>query len=242
MLAQHEDEYEDFALRLWLPLKYVNHENKQAALHATVTWPGGWSSLLVASLVPDQGSPEEGHQGTVSTRGSRDLGRAVHFPKLRIAASGELTRPSARAPEGQRPVKVPGNCWLDVQVHEQWRRRPPMRRRWRRGSSRLPWAPMGAHGVCGRHGLMASKRSSRRRAAGYEINEANELEDTMAPTLAEVQRGTKGRRGCRRRRWSQCAPRALVEAAVPVPVALKCLQRHCLGACRFCRWLVVADA
>ena len=70
----------------------------------------------------------------------------------------------------------------------------------------------------------------------------DKLEDTMAPTLAEVPRGTKGRRGCRRRRWSQCAPRALVEAAVPVPVALKCLQRHCLGACRFCRWLVVADA
>ena len=79
--------------------------------------PGGWSFLLVASLVPDQGSPEEGHQGTVSTRGSRDLGRAVHFPKLRTAASGELTRPSAGAPEGQWPVKVQSNCWFDVQVH-----------------------------------------------------------------------------------------------------------------------------
>jgi hypothetical protein len=69
--------------------------------------------------------------------------------------------------------------------------------------------------------LVASRRSSRRRAAGYEVNEANELEDTMAPTLAEVPRGTEGRRGCRRRRWSQCAPRALVDAAVPVPVALE---------------------
>ena len=60
MLAQHEDDYEDCALSLWLPLNYVNHENKQAALHATVTWPGGWSFLLVASLVPDQRSPEKG--------------------------------------------------------------------------------------------------------------------------------------------------------------------------------------
>ena len=60
MLAQHEDEYEDFALRLWLPLNCVNHENRQAALHATVTRPGGWSFLLVASLVPDQRSPDEG--------------------------------------------------------------------------------------------------------------------------------------------------------------------------------------
>ena len=86
-----------------------------------------------------------------------------------------------------------------------------------RGCRGLRWAPMVAVVAMA---LVASRRSSGRRTAGYDVNEAIELEDTMAPTLAEVPRGTKGRRGCRRRRLSQGAPRALVKAVVPVPVAL----------------------